>query len=179
MQTPVVIKIGPWGGDGGSAFDVTDPPIRLEGMTIRASSYIDSIGFSYVDVARQKRTAGPFGGTGGQPTTIQFAPGEYVKNFSGIIGLRPLSSGRKPVVESLEIETNIKKYGPYGKALQKDSSFSIPLQPQEDVSVTGFFGLIADEKVIYAIGVYIGYTPASGKKLDAIIVANDEETSGS
>ncbi|CAN6357960.1 unnamed protein product [Urochloa humidicola] len=142
-------------------------------MNIRASSYIHSIGFSYIDEAGEKRTAGPFGGTGGQLTTIQFAPEEYVKNFSGTIGLRPLSSGRKLIVESIQIETNITVYGPYGKALQKDSSFSIPLQ--EGVSVKGFFGN-ADENLIYAIGVYIGYNAA--KKLDAISVATDEETSG-
>ena len=66
----VPIKIGAWGGDGGTEFDVTEPPKRLESMTVRAGDSVDSIGFSYVDDEGQKHSVGPFGGTGGQPTTV-------------------------------------------------------------------------------------------------------------
>lgn len=141
----VPIKIGAWGGDGGTEFDVTEPPKRLESMTVRAGDSVDSIGFSYVDEEGQKHSVGPFGGTGGQPTTIEFAAEEYVRKFSGTIF--------RSFVASLEIETNIKTYGPYGKA-HNDYPFSIPLP--ENVSIVGFFGRAG--KFLDAIGVYIGYS---------------------
>lgn len=63
-------KIGAWGGGGGTEFDVTEPPMRLESMTIRAGDSVDSVGFSYVDETGHKHTVGPFGGTGGQIATV-------------------------------------------------------------------------------------------------------------
>ncbi|CAN6326134.1 unnamed protein product [Urochloa humidicola] len=144
-------------------------------MAIRSGILIDSIGFSYVDKTFKKNTAGPFGGTGGQLTTIQFAPTEWVTKLSGTLEIRSLGSGvYKPVVASLEIETNIKKYGPYGRVNQ-DYSFSI-LVPQGWI-IAGFFGRAGS--LVDAIGVYIGpnYGPLTAR-LDAITVATDEETSG-
>ncbi|PUZ63318.1 hypothetical protein GQ55_3G058400 [Panicum hallii var. hallii] len=150
----VPIKIGAWGGDGhgGTEFDVTEPPRRLESMTVRAGNSVDSIGFSYADEEGQKHGVGPFGGTGGQLTTIEFAPAEHVKKLSGTIG-RSSTSGGMSFVASLEIETNIRTYGPYGKA-HNDYPFSIPLP--EDVSIVGFFGRAG--RLLDAAGVYIGYS---------------------
>ncbi|PVH61561.1 hypothetical protein PAHAL_3G061100 [Panicum hallii] len=143
-----------WGGDGhgGTEFDVTEPPKRLESMTVRAGNSVDSIGFSYADEEGQKHGVGPFGGTGGQLTTIEFAPAEYVKKLSGTIG-RSSTSGGMSFVASLEIETNIRTYGPYGKA-HNDYPFSIPLP--EDFSIVGFFGRAG--RLPDAVGVYIGYS---------------------
>jgi hypothetical protein len=39
-------------------------------MTVRAGNSVDSIGFSYADEEGQKHGVGPFGGTGGQLTTV-------------------------------------------------------------------------------------------------------------
>ncbi|RCV15904.1 hypothetical protein SETIT_3G095300v2 [Setaria italica] len=161
----VPIKIGAWGGDGGTEFDVTEPPKRLQSMTIRAGDSIDSIGFSYIDEAGKKHSEGPFGGTGGQLTTIKFAPLEYVKKFSGTIG-RAVGSGEMLFVASLEIETNVKKYGPYGKE-DNDYPFSIPLP--ENTSVVGFFGRAG--RLIDAVGVYIYYCKSP-------LIDATEETSG-
>jgi len=76
---------------------------------------------------------------------IEFAAEECVRKFSGTIF--------RSFVASLEIETNIKTYGPYGKA-HNDYPFSIPLP--ENVSIVGFFGRAG--KFLDAIGVYIGYS---------------------
>lgn len=70
MQSVAVTKIGPWGGNGGSAQDITEPPKRLESITIRSGSVVDSIAFSYLDQVGQKHTAGPWGGSGGKPKTV-------------------------------------------------------------------------------------------------------------
>lgn len=66
----VPIKIGLWGGEGGTEFDLTEPPKRLESMTIRAGDSVDSIGFSYIDETGEEHSEGPFGGTGGQLATV-------------------------------------------------------------------------------------------------------------
>lgn len=65
-----VVPLGAWGGDGGEAFDVSAPPLRLESMTIRAGNTVDAFGFSYVDEAGRRHIRGPSGGTGGQLTTV-------------------------------------------------------------------------------------------------------------
>jgi hypothetical protein len=83
---------------------------------------------------------------------IEFAPAEYVKKLSGTIG-RSSTSGGMSFVASLEIETNIRTYGPYGKA-HNDYPFSIPLP--EDFSIVGFFGRAG--RLPDAVGVYIGYS---------------------
>jgi hypothetical protein len=67
----VPVKIGAWGGSGGSAFQVNLPPKRVQSITLRAGDAIDSIGFSYVDVEDQEYTLVPVGGTGGQLTTVR------------------------------------------------------------------------------------------------------------
>lgn len=69
LQT-VAIKVGPWGGSGGNAFDVTEPPKRLESVTFQAGSIVNSFGFTYVDIAGQKHTIGPFDRSNAKPTTV-------------------------------------------------------------------------------------------------------------
>ncbi|CAL4896488.1 unnamed protein product [Urochloa decumbens] len=178
LQPPLIMsiahafKVGPWGGNGGTVFDVTAPPTRLDNMTIRAGEFIDSIGFSYVDDVGTIRIAGPFGGTGGNLTTIRFAATEFVTKLSGTLYIRSASAGGKPVLSSLEIVTNTNRYGPYG-TVHQDYLFSFPLP--WGLIITGFFGRAGS--IVDAIGVYIGYK-IGGERLDAITVATDEETSG-
>ena len=71
MQS-VVTKIEPWGGTGGSVADVRVPPHRLERVMIRHGLIVDSIGYSYIDQTGRKHDAGPWGGNGGDITTVCF-----------------------------------------------------------------------------------------------------------
>ncbi|KAL5655623.1 hypothetical protein ACJX0J_034942, partial [Zea mays] len=66
-----VTKIGLWGGPGGSAQDITttEAPRRLNSVTIRAGIAVDSIEFTYTGKDRQRRTAGRWGGLGGNVRT--------------------------------------------------------------------------------------------------------------
>jgi len=50
--------------------DVTDTPGRLESITVQSGVVVDAIAFSYADQAGQKRTAGPWGGSGRCSTTV-------------------------------------------------------------------------------------------------------------
>jgi len=59
-----VVKLGTWGGDGGSACDLTVAPQRLESITISWGKVIDWISFSYRDRSGKLHTAGPWGGNG-------------------------------------------------------------------------------------------------------------------
>ena len=83
---------------------------------------------------------------------IKFAPVEYVQRLSGTIG-QAFGSESRTFVASLQIGTNIRTYGPYGRRLTSDDQFSIPLPG--NVSVVGFFGRAGN--LLDAIGVYIAY----------------------
>uniref|UniRef100_A0A0E0DGA2 Dirigent protein n=1 Tax=Oryza meridionalis TaxID=40149 RepID=A0A0E0DGA2_9ORYZ len=83
----LVTKIGPWGGiDGGRAQDITATPKRQESITIHSGWTIDSISFIYFDQAGEKHRAGPWGGPGGDPCTIEFGSSEFLKEVSGTFG---------------------------------------------------------------------------------------------
>jgi hypothetical protein len=58
------------GGNGGDAFDISEQPKRLDSVTIRSGDVIDSIAFSYIDQASNKKIAGPWGGNGGFSNTV-------------------------------------------------------------------------------------------------------------
>jgi hypothetical protein len=68
MHQSRVIKKGPYGGNGGVAWDITDTPSRLESITIHYGGVIDGIEFSYFDQYDQKHTTGRWGGSGGTST---------------------------------------------------------------------------------------------------------------
>ncbi|TVU23360.1 hypothetical protein EJB05_25720, partial [Eragrostis curvula] len=81
---------------------------------------IDSLAFSYIDEAGQRRTAGPWGGFGGQEKTICLGPSEFVKEVSGTTG----EYENKIVVRSLKFITNITTYGPFGREQNNGTPFS-------------------------------------------------------
>ena len=70
VQTPVT-KMGPWGGNGGTTFDITpEEPRSLQEVTIKCGDVINSVAFSYTNQAGQKKTAGPWGGDGALTITV-------------------------------------------------------------------------------------------------------------
>ncbi|XP_003561042.2 uncharacterized protein LOC100843926 [Brachypodium distachyon] len=112
VTTPAATKEGPLGGNGGNAFDIPNPPQRIESVTIRRGDVIDSFAYSYIDQAGKRQTAGPWGGNGGNPgESILFAPSETLKKVIGTTG----EFRGATVVTSLTFVTNVKTYGPYGK----------------------------------------------------------------
>lgn len=145
LSSVVATKIGPWGGNGGSPQDITEPPKRLESITISGGEVVDSIAFSYVDQAGRKHTAGPWGGSGGNPYTIQLSASEFVKEVSGTFAVYAGVN----VIHSIKLVTNVKTYGPIGR--EKGTPFSVPVQGNNGVA--GFFG--RSGKFLDAIGVYV------------------------
>ncbi|CAL5089661.1 unnamed protein product [Urochloa decumbens] len=143
-----VIKIGPWGGNGGSPLDIiTDASSikHLESVTIRSGLVVNSIQFSYVDSAGQTRSAGPWGGSSGQAHTIQLAESEFITQVSGTIG----SYGGVTAVTSIKFVTSLKSYGPWGQ--EKGTPFTVPVQTNG--GIVGFFA--RGGSYLNAIGVYV------------------------
>ncbi|CAO2142327.1 unnamed protein product, partial [Urochloa humidicola] len=60
-----LVRIGPWGGDGGMCHDIDATPHHLESVTICSYVVIDSIAFLFRDHKGQQHHAGPWGGCGG------------------------------------------------------------------------------------------------------------------
>ncbi|CAN6203535.1 unnamed protein product [Urochloa humidicola] len=129
-----VVKIGPWGGNGGSPQDIEDASTitHLESITIRSGFVVDSIQFSYVDLAGQTHSVGPWGGSGGDPHTIQLAESEFITQVSGTTD----SYMSATVVTSIKFVTNnLNTYGPWGS--EQGTPFTVPVQPNG--GIVGFF----------------------------------------
>lgn len=71
QEVGVLRKFGPWGGKGGSTYDIEVPPHRLYSVTICSGEIIDSLAFSYIGPNGQSITIGPWGGNPGpSPYTV-------------------------------------------------------------------------------------------------------------
>ncbi|KAJ1277178.1 hypothetical protein BS78_05G275100 [Paspalum vaginatum] len=147
LCTSEMTKMGPWGGQGGIACDITAPPISLQTVTIGYDTdVIHSIAFSYTDKDGQKKTAGPWGGDSALTTTIRCAPSETIKQVLGTTG----TVGGDTVVTSLTLVSNHRTYGPFGKEANGSTSFSS--QIEDGKTIAGFFARAG--ALVHALGVY-------------------------
>jgi hypothetical protein len=64
--------MGPWGGNGGTYFDIPDIPLSIQTVTIRCNDVINSLAFSYVNQASQKKNVGPWGGDGALAVMVSY-----------------------------------------------------------------------------------------------------------
>nr|CAD1816961.1 unnamed protein product [Ananas comosus var. bracteatus] len=76
--------------------------------------------------------AGPWGGSGGNPSQIVFESGEYLTAMNGTTGSFNQVAN---VVRSLTFVTNVRKYGPFG--VEQGTPFSIPVA---NGRIVGFYG---------------------------------------
>jgi hypothetical protein len=58
---PVAAKLGPWGGNGGTIFDIKVAPHRLKSVKVCSGAIIDSLEFSYIDHRGHQHNVGPWG----------------------------------------------------------------------------------------------------------------------
>ncbi|RWW21725.1 hypothetical protein GW17_00014115 [Ensete ventricosum] len=141
MMQNGAIKVGAWGGNGGSAFDM-GPAYRIISVKIFSGDVVDAVDitFSY----NGKTETRHFGGSGGNPHEIVLAEDEHlvgmageVANYHGLV-----------VVGKLGFTTNKKTYGPFGNT--GGTPFSLPITAGK---ISGFFG--RGGQFIDAIGVYL------------------------
>nr|XP_025877485.1 mannose/glucose-specific lectin-like [Oryza sativa Japonica Group] len=148
QEVGVLRKFGPWGGKGGSAYDIEVPPHRLYSVTICSGEIIDSLAFSYIGPNGQSITIGPWGGNPGpSPYTIQLGPSEFLLEVSGTIGR--FANSRSNVITSLTLVTNEDRYGHFGT--ERGDPFCTTLQT--NCSIVGFFARAS--RYMHAIGVYV------------------------
>lgn len=144
------VKIGTWGGDGGSPCDITVAPRRLESITIRWGKVLDWIAFSYRDQSGELHTAGPWGGNGkGEGTeTITLEASEYVTGVAWSVGPFKFKNVER-CITSFKVVTNLRSYGPFGHGVDS-THHSLPVL---DGSVVGMFARAGD--FLDAIGFYV------------------------
>ncbi|OQU88821.1 hypothetical protein SORBI_3002G100832 [Sorghum bicolor] len=119
---PAPTKKGPWGGNGGSLWEMEGKSQRLENVTIYHIGAVEGIQFSYVDEDGQIRTTGTWG-------RIKFGPSEFVKQITG-------AARHGGWLSQFKIVTSHKTYGPFGVDAGAPS-FSYTVR--EDELVVGFF----------------------------------------
>ncbi|CAO2149670.1 unnamed protein product [Urochloa humidicola] len=150
-KTDPVEKVGSWGGNGGTAYEIQDTelPERLKTISIYANDVIESIEYTYTDQAGKERTNGPWGGDDGKSVWEPILLGsETVKEIYGTTG----NYNGQTVVPSLNIVTDVKTYGPYGR--QSVSNTTFQFAAPNNHSIVGFYGRGGD--VVNQIGVYVG-----------------------
>ncbi|KAK2636759.1 hypothetical protein Ddye_031551 [Dipteronia dyeriana] len=147
MANQGTIKLGPWGGAGGVAWDFNSGSgAAIKEIVINHGAVVDSVTFTAIDrVTGEILAKAIFGGLGGQPDQISIDwPGEYLTSISGTtnVYLETL------VVESITFHTNRTTYGPYGQT--NGTAFEIPL---ENAEIVGFFGRAG--AFVDAIGIHV------------------------
>ncbi|XP_020101452.1 salt stress-induced protein-like [Ananas comosus] len=144
-ETAGRVKLGTWGGNRGALHDIDGYPTRLSKIVIHSGHAVDSLSFEY-DRDGKTFKAGPWGGSGGDPTKIEFKPGEYLTEIKGTVGT---FADIDNLVRSLTFVTNVNKsYGPFG--VEQGTRFSVPVAHGRIVALYGRSGTYLD-----AIGVYL------------------------
>ncbi|KAM7505700.1 hypothetical protein LguiB_004604 [Lonicera macranthoides] len=139
---PRWIPIGPFGGQGGAPFDDgTHTTIRQ--LIIFYSEAISSIEVEYDDDGKSNwsNTRGLKRGT--RRTVELDYPDEYINSVSGYID----SVASVKLVVSLTIDTNMRRYGPFGTEQGEHFKF-----PSKDAKIVGFQGRCGGH--VDAIGAY-------------------------
>ncbi|CAL9166725.1 protein GOS9-like [Musa acuminata AAA Group] len=135
------IKVGAWGGNGGSAFDM-GPAYRIISVKIFSGDVVDAVDVTFTYYGKTETRH--FGGRGGTPHEIVLQEGEYLVGMAGEFG----NYHGVVVVGKLGFSTNKKSYGPFGNT--GGTPFSLPIAAGK---ISGFFGRGGD--FIDAIGVYL------------------------
>ncbi|XP_073008810.1 salt stress-induced protein-like isoform X1 [Typha latifolia] len=147
MELAGLVKVGLWGGNAGSPWELGNSSVRLDKIIIYSSDVINSFSFHY-QVDGKLHTAGPWGNASGTLHEITFREGEYLTAMSGTHGR--YTSSIVDCIRSLKFETNLKKtLGPYGDQTQ-GTPFTIPVSSGR---IVGFFGRSGD--LLDAIGLYL------------------------
>ncbi|XP_078167868.1 mannose/glucose-specific lectin-like [Carex rostrata] len=146
LRKPLPIsKSVPCGGSGGSPRDMDDVSAiyKIYGVTIRYDDTIHALSVRCrLNDSSFKQTL--WGRETGKLTEINFHEDEYIKSVRGYVGY----FGDIFTVRSLQLITNYKSYGPYGK--EEGTPFELSAF---DGRIIGFHGRSGE--YLNAIGVYV------------------------
>ncbi|XP_064937485.1 jacalin-related lectin 19-like [Musa acuminata AAA Group] len=135
------IKVGPWGGNGGSEWDMGAAD-RIINIEIRAIEVIDAIAITFTRNGQTETKY--FGGPLGTTYEIPLQEDEYLVGVEGSVD----TMSEITLVRNLTLRTNKESYGPFGSSGGKP--FSIPVASGK---IVGFFGRAG--AMIDAIGLYL------------------------
>ncbi|XP_043709001.1 jacalin-related lectin 3-like, partial [Telopea speciosissima] len=141
------VSVGPWGGQEGARWD-DGVYNSVRQMVITHGAAIDSIQIEY-DEKGCSIWSDRHGGTGGWRTDkikLDF-PQEYLVSITGYYGC--LTQWGPIIIRSLSLESNRKKYGPFGTQEGTQFSFSIT----SGKIIAGFYG--RSSSYLDSIGVYL------------------------
>ncbi|XP_077228321.1 jacalin-related lectin 19-like [Tasmannia lanceolata] len=134
------IKVGPWGGNGGSSWD--DGSFNgIREITLVYDRCIDSIRVEY-DKNGKNVLAEKHGGNGGTRTVhikLQY-PEEFLTTISG--HYCPVVNGGTPVIRSLIFKSNRRTFGPFG--VEEGTPFTFPMDGGLIVGFKGRSGWYLD-----------------------------------
>ncbi|KAL3528657.1 hypothetical protein ACH5RR_007979 [Cinchona calisaya] len=146
------IAVGPWGGNGGTAWD--DGSYNgVREIKLVYHLCIDSMRVVY-DKNGKPFTAEKHGGAGGNITSeikLQF-PEEFLASVSGYIS--PVIYGGSPVIRSLTFKSNKRTFGPFG--VEEGTPFSLPIEGGQIVGFKGRSGWHLD-----SLGFHLARAPAT------------------
>ncbi|XP_071703463.1 protein GOS9-like [Rutidosis leptorrhynchoides] len=140
MASGNVVKVGTWGGNGGTnPWSFAPPGSRITKITVTSTrDCVYALTFTYVDSDQIRHVSQKFGGQagGGTDETLTFADGEYIVGISGSVGVHYGYT----VITSLTFHGSKNNYGPYG-AKSRGTPFSLPVSLGDFV---GFYGKYGD-----------------------------------
>ncbi|XP_059638109.1 jacalin-related lectin 3-like, partial [Cornus florida] len=126
------ISVGPFGGQRGDQWD-DGKYSTVRQLIISYGSVIDSVQIEYDDNGKSKRSVKHGKSESGTKIKVQLDyPNEYLISISGYL----TEDSNKAVIRSLTIQSNKKKYGPYG--VEKGKQFATP--PSTKGKIVGFHG---------------------------------------
>ncbi|KAF2931892.1 jacalin-related lectin 19 isoform X1 [Oryza sativa Japonica Group] len=144
-----IMKVGPWGGTGGSPWD-DGGHTGVRSITLSYDRCIDSIAVEYdrngVAVAGERH-----GGAGGNQTTqIKLGfPEEYLTAVSGHYAA-VAQGGAPAVIRWLAFRTNRREYGPLGGGAAEGTPFAFPV---DGGAIVGFWG--RSGRQLDAVGLHV------------------------
>ncbi|KAK3199096.1 hypothetical protein Dsin_022511 [Dipteronia sinensis] len=154
LDVQEIIKIGPWGGEGGDKWDVKPPSINssITEINISHGDVVNSLSFKSVDRVTGKTKPSPtYGGRGSKTEQVSMGSMEYLTSISGTVK----NHNGNIVVESITFVsidgTNTNTNGPYGSPSTTGSSFNVPIENGE---IVGFFERATANQHINAIGIH-------------------------
>ncbi|KAL2892772.1 Jacalin-related lectin 3 [Bienertia sinuspersici] len=141
------MALGPWGGQNGFRWDDGVYSGVKQVLISTSSVGIHSIQFEYDKYGRSVWSDSHGGNSGSRTDQIKLDyPSQFLVSISGYYG--SISHRGPMIVRSLTLETNKKKYGPFG--IEQGTSFSVPVSSEK---LLGFHGW--SSKYLDSIGVYV------------------------
>ncbi|KAM0948476.1 putative jacalin-like lectin domain-containing protein [Dioscorea sansibarensis] len=154
------IKVGIWGGHGGSAWD--DGSYNgIREITNKCNRCSDSIQVLYSDKAGNPVISQKRGGTGGNKTSqikLQY-PDEFLISIIGYS--LPVVYGGCPVIRSLILKSNRRSFGPFG--IEEVTPFTLSM---DGGLIVGFYG--RSGWYLDTFGFYLSHVPKTTNLYQAV-----------